>query len=265
MILGIGGSESETARKEPTVSADLKQELVSKLSQAHAIEQQALQLLKKGGEIAGDEEISRIYRAHHLQTEEHARYVAERLQAHGESPSKIKDTLAQVGALGIGALAQGSPETPSLLPRVAYAFENFEIATYEMLKLLAQRAGDTETVAVADRILEEERAAAELVAGTFERALELDLGEPARTPIPGVTPLGRPSERDDSGHQGPQDFKDKGADDTIAQPPAVEDESPRGPAEENPDPGYPTDDVQPYGGEVPRPEHPQPLRHPGGS
>jgi hypothetical protein len=46
---------------------------------------------------------------------------------------------------------------------------------------------------VAERILEEE--AAELVAGTFDRALEIALGEPGRSPLTPVTPLGKPSDR----------------------------------------------------------------------
>src|SRR5436190_22301467 len=109
--------------------ADIQHELVKHLTEAHAMERQAMQLLEKGAQIAGDEEISRIYRAHLLQTQEHERYLSERLRARGESPSTIKDIAMQVGAIGIGALAQAAPETPILLPRVAYAFESLEIAT----------------------------------------------------------------------------------------------------------------------------------------
>jgi ferritin-like metal-binding protein YciE len=188
------------------MSAEAKQALVKYLTEAHAMEKQALQLLEKGAQLAGDEELGRIYRAHRLQTEEHAR-VAERLEALGESPSALKDAALQARALGIGALTQASPDTPILLPRLAFALENLEIATYELIARLARRAGDEETAGTAERILEQEKAAAELVAGTFDRALELGLGEPARAPLPGVTPIGSPSERDNSGHQGPQDFK----------------------------------------------------------
>lgn len=244
--------------------ADAQRELVKHLTEAHAMESQALQLLEKGAQIAGDEEISRIYRAHRLQTEEHRRYVAERLEAHGESPSRIKDAVMQAGALGIGALAQASPETPILLARVAYAFENLEIATYQLIKMLAGHAGDEDTVAVAERILEQEEAAAELVAGTFERALELGLGEPVRAPLPGVTPLGRPSQREANGHQGPQEFKDVSSDEPLGEPPRVETPTSPGASEENPAPGYPTGETEPYGGEVPSPEHPERIEHPAG-
>jgi ferritin-like metal-binding protein YciE len=192
------------------MSHEIEDQLVSCLSNAHALEKQAILLLERGAMIVGDEEIARIYRAHKLQTEEHERYVSERLQAHGESPSRTKDMAAQAGALGIGALAQMAPDTPLTLATTAFAFEHAEIATYRLLGRLAQRAGDEETAVVARRILEEEEAAAELVQGTFERTLDLVLGEPARSPLPGVTPLGAPSERPAADqHEGPQDYKNR--------------------------------------------------------
>lgn len=229
-----------------------EEQLVKYLTEAHAMEKQALLLLARGADIVGDEEVARIYRAHRLQTEEHERYVSERLQALGASPSKLKDIAMQAGALGIGAVAQAAPDTPIRLATTAFAFENLEIATYRLIGQLAQRAGDEETAAVARRILEQEEAAAELVAGTFPRMVELALGEPGRSPLPGVTPLGRPSDRpqDEAGHEGPQSFKDMGADEPVAQPPDIE--SPTQAEREHelstPEPGHPAGDVDPMGG-----------------
>jgi ferritin-like metal-binding protein YciE len=81
------------------------------------------------------------------------------------------------------------------LATTAFAFENFEVASYRILRHVAERAEDQETVSVVDRILEQEEAAAELVAGTLDRALEVALGDPAESPLIPVTPLGKPSER----------------------------------------------------------------------
>ena len=204
--------------------ADVEEQLVKYLSEAHAMEKQALLLLSRGADIVGDEEIARIYRAHRLQTEEHERYVSERLEAHGESPSKVKDIAAQAGAVGIGSLAQAAPDTPTRLAATAFAFENYEIAMYRVIASLAERAGDAQTRSVAQRILEQEEAAAELVAGTFDRSLEITMGEPPRSPVPSLTPLGKPSQRSpgDPAHRGPQDYKDKPADEPVAQPPDIE-------------------------------------------
>jgi ferritin-like metal-binding protein YciE len=190
-------------------------ELVKYLSEAHAMEKQALALLSRGAEIVGDEEVAGIFRAHELQTKEHVRYVAERLEAHGESPSRLKDVAMHAGGLGLGMIAQAVPDTPIRLATVAFAFENLEIAAYQVLRDIAGRAGDAETSEVIDRILEQEEAAAELVAGAIPRVVELALGEPANSPLPSVTPLGKPSERGGLhpvGHQGPQSFKDTPAD-----------------------------------------------------
>jgi ferritin-like metal-binding protein YciE len=161
-----------------------EQELVKYLSEAHAMEKQALTLLSRGAKIVGDEEVARIFRAHELETREHARYVAERLEAHGESPSSLKDAAMKAGALGIGMIVQALPDTPIRLATASFAFENLEIAAYQVLREIAGRAGDAETIAVIDRILEEEEAAAELVAGAIPRMVELALDERASSPLP---------------------------------------------------------------------------------
>src|SRR4051812_35147925 len=177
------------------MATDAKKELVKGLIRAHALEKQAIRLLEAAEHIAGDNEIAAIYRAHLLQTKEHERYVAERLDALGESPSRVRDAASQAGALAIGAVVQALPDTPVRLAQAAFAFESLEVATYRFLRGLAQRAGDPETVAAVERILEEEEAAVELVAGTFDRALEVTLGEPPSSPLIPVTPIGKPSER----------------------------------------------------------------------
>lgn len=237
----------------------LERELVKYLSEAHAMEKQALLLLDRGADIVGDEEIARIYRAHRLQTQEHERYIAERLQAHGESPSKTKDMAMQAGALGISLVAQAAPDTPVRLATTAFAFEHMEIAAYRMIERLARRAGDEETVAAVSRILEEEEAAAELVAGTIDRTLELVLGEPPRSPVPPVTPLGKPSEREPqpAEHEGPQSYKDVPADEPVSQPPHIDTPTERGHSVTSPEPGHPVGETTPYGDGIPSPEHPE--------
>jgi ferritin-like metal-binding protein YciE len=239
----------ETSTEEAMMAKNLERELVKYLSEAHAMEKQALQLLDKGADMVGDEEVARIFRAHRLQTQEHERYVAERLQAHGETPSKAKDLGMQAGALGIGLIAQAAPDTPVRLATTAFAFENLEIAAYRLIEGIAARAGDEGTVAVARRIREQEEAAAELVAGTFDRALELALGEPARSPLPPLTPLGKPSEREQAAteHEGPQSFKDHSPDEPVSQPPHIDTPTERDEHFASPGVGHPAGATRPYG------------------
>jgi ferritin-like metal-binding protein YciE len=154
---------------------DLGQQLQKYLADAHALEQQALQLLQKAQDIGGDPELERLYSEHLGETRGHEGLVTERLEALDASPSRLKDAAMRLGALNWGAFFKAQPDTPGKLAAFAYAFEHLEIAGYEMLKRVAQRAGDEDTVQLADRILGEERAAAGKIAGAFERAAEASL------------------------------------------------------------------------------------------
>jgi ferritin-like metal-binding protein YciE len=146
------------------------------LTDAHAIEAQAIQLLDKGSSIAGSPELSAAYEQHLNETREHESLIKGRLEARGESTSKLKDAALSLGALNWGGFFGAQPDTPAKLAGFSYAFEHLEIASYELLRRVAQRAGDTETVMIAERILAQERAAAQKVHALFEPALEAALG-----------------------------------------------------------------------------------------
>jgi len=165
-------------------AGDIESELVSYLRDAHAIEAQALQLLETGPEIAGFDELADVFRQHLEETREQDRLVKERLEAHDASPSRFKSTGLRIGGLNIGGFFKAQPDTPVKLAGFAFAFEHLEVAGYELLKRVAERAGDRETAAVAQRIANEERRAAERVAATWDAAVDTTLreltGGPAR-------------------------------------------------------------------------------------
>jgi ferritin-like metal-binding protein YciE len=165
----------EASLAEKGTEADLGEDIVKYLADAHAIEEQAIQLLERGRKIAGDPELARLYEGHLEETRDQQRRVEARLEALGGSPSKLKDAAMRLGALNWGAFFQGQPDTPGKLAAFAFAFEHLEIAGYELLKRVAQRAGDAETVELASAIAAEERAAAEKIAGMFDRAVEASL------------------------------------------------------------------------------------------
>lgn len=154
---------------------DLPEQLGKYLADAHAIEAQAIQLLSKGSELAGDPELARAFEEHLVQTKVHSQLVEARLEALGDSPSRIKDAVLRIGALNWGGFFAAQPDTPAKLCAFAYAFEHLEIAGYELLKRVAQRAGDAEAVSVAERILSEERAAAATLASLLPPALDASL------------------------------------------------------------------------------------------
>jgi ferritin-like metal-binding protein YciE len=103
--------------------------------------------------------------------------VSERLEALGASPSTIKDMAQKGGAMLGGVVAKAAPDTTGKLAIQAYAFEHLEIASYRMLKVVAERAGDQETAQVAARILEQEHEAASKLDGLLEQVAEYDLRE----------------------------------------------------------------------------------------
>jgi ferritin-like metal-binding protein YciE len=149
---------------------DLGEQLRKYLADAHAIEEQAIGLLERGPKLAGSEHLAQIYAEHLDETRDHAELVQERATALGGGTSSLKDAALRLGALNWGAFFQGHPDTPGKLAAFAFAFEHLEIGGYEQLKRVAERAGDDETVQLVDRILVQEREAAQRIAGVFDEA-----------------------------------------------------------------------------------------------
>jgi ferritin-like metal-binding protein YciE len=148
---------------------DLGEQLVKYLADAHAIEQQAVQLLEAAPDLVDDEVLAQIFRQHLAETRLHQERLEQRLEAHGASPSLVKDAALRAGGLNLGGFFGAQPDTTTKLAGFAFAFEHLEIAAYELLRRVAERAGDRETVEVVDRTLAEEREAAEKIAATWNR------------------------------------------------------------------------------------------------
>ena len=151
---------------------DYREELKKYLAEAHAMEQQSLQALRAAEKAAGDPQLEALYRGHVKETEEHLRLIEERLEATGGSRSVAKDLAGRLAATGLGVGVVGQRDTPARLVAVAYGLESFEIASYELLGRVAERAGDDDTVAAVDTILVNERQAAEKLAASYDLALE---------------------------------------------------------------------------------------------
>lgn len=156
---------------------DLTSQLVKYLADAHAIEKQSEKLLETAPELAGAPELRSAYEEHLSETREHIRLLEARLEALGGSPSAIKDAALKLGALNWGMFFGAQPDTPAKLAAFAYAVENLEVAAYEMLRRVAERAGEEETARTAEKILGQERAAAEKLHSHFDVALDASLRE----------------------------------------------------------------------------------------
>ncbi len=158
-----------------TDPAELDEQLTKYLADAHAIEAQSLRLLDRAPELAGADSLAQAYAGHRVETEDHLKRVGERLHARGSSPSRVKDAVLALGGLNWSAFFQVQPDTPAKLAAFSYAFEHLEIGAYEMLRRVAERAGDEETRQLAVSILAQERSAAERLRSLFETALDASL------------------------------------------------------------------------------------------
>jgi ferritin-like metal-binding protein YciE len=156
---------------------ELGKQLNKYLADAHAIEQQAAQLLKKAPQLAGAKELANAFEEHLEQTHRHTELVEGRLSARGSSPSTLKDAALRLGAINMGMFFKAQPDAPAKLAAFAYAFEHLEVAAYELLKGVAARADDEETVSAATTVLVDERAAAATIHDLFDHALDSSLEE----------------------------------------------------------------------------------------
>jgi ferritin-like metal-binding protein YciE len=155
----------------------IQEQLTKHLTDVHSIEEQALEQLRKAPDIAGDEELSRVFREHLTETEGQERRVRQRLAAREAEPSKLKDVVARAGGFGMVLFARSQPDTPGKLTAHAFSYEHLELSAYDLLALVADRAGDAETAETARSIREEESAMAGRLAANFDRAVAASLRE----------------------------------------------------------------------------------------
>ena len=160
---------------------DLKQELVKYLADAHAIEAQSLELLKRGRKIAGDGDLAKALSDHLAETESHQTLLEARLAANGGSPNALKDATLRIGALNWGGFFAAQPDTPAKLAGFAFAVEHLEIGAHELLSRVAERAGDAETARVVREIIDQERGAAASIRALFGQAVDAALEQQAVT------------------------------------------------------------------------------------
>jgi ferritin-like metal-binding protein YciE len=154
---------------------DIQGQLVKHLTDVHSIEEQALVQMRRAPEIAGDEQLAETFRRHLGETEGHERRVRDRLAAHDAKPSKLKDLAGKAGGMPMVLFARSQPDTPGKLVAHAFSYEHMEEAAYEIVRRVAERAGDADTAAVALTIGDEERLMSERLESSFDLAVEASL------------------------------------------------------------------------------------------
>jgi len=165
------------AMRRRAMADELKAQLVKHIDEAYALEQNVLRMLDGMISTTEDPEIEQALKDHKLQTEQHAAKMEKRLRAHGASPSIVREAGGILGALMKSVVDLARPEKAGRNARDGYATEHLEIASYELLSRIAERAGDEETAAAAREILQDERQMASTIERNWDRFAELSLEE----------------------------------------------------------------------------------------
>jgi ferritin-like metal-binding protein YciE len=174
VVLGRTIGEFELRRVRVT---DLISQLIKHIDEAHAMEQTVEKLLDGMLQTTDDPEIVDRLEHHRLETQHHAATMRRLLEAHDAQPSVVRQAAGILEALMKMPLDMVRGEKSGRNARDGYASEHLEIASYELLKRVAMRAGDEETVRACDEILEQERAMAAFFEANWDRFAELSLRE----------------------------------------------------------------------------------------
>jgi ferritin-like metal-binding protein YciE len=163
-------------RRRP-MQEELKAQLVKHIDEAYAMEQDVLRMLDGMISTTDDPEIKQALQQHRLETQGHADRMEKRLAAHGASPSMVREAGGIVGALMKSVVDLARGEKAGRNARDGFATEHMEIASYELLARIAERAGDADTAADARAIVAEEQKMADAIQANWDRFAELSLRE----------------------------------------------------------------------------------------
>jgi ferritin-like metal-binding protein YciE len=138
----------------------LHDQLVKHIDEAISMEEGVKRLLDGMIATTDDPQVLDLLEHHKVETEQHSQRLRRRLEAHGATPSLVREATGILGALAKLPLDLVRGEKAGRNARDGYATEHMEIAAYQLLERIATRAGDEETAEVARQNRAEEEAMA---------------------------------------------------------------------------------------------------------
>jgi ferritin-like metal-binding protein YciE len=155
----------------------LNDQLVKHIDEAIAMEESVKRMLDGMIQTTDDPGVIDLLEHHKVQTEQHSQRLRARLEAHGASPSIVREATGILGALAKLPLDMVRGEKAGRNTRDGYATEHIEIASYQLLERIAIRAGDAETAEVARLNRADEEAMARKLDEHWDHFAELSLRE----------------------------------------------------------------------------------------
>lgn len=142
---------------------------ITSLRNAHALEEQALQVMERQVErVEHYPEMEQALRLHIEETKLQRQRIEEALSSFGESTSSLKETV--MGLFGNMAAIAHSPAQDEILKNTFanHALENYEIAAYKSLLVVAEAAGHAPSLSGFRQSLSEEQAMAQKMSDLAE-------------------------------------------------------------------------------------------------
>ena len=155
----------------------LTEQLIRHIDEAYAMELNVARMLDGMISTTDDPEILDALEHHKMQTQGHADRMKARLEAHDATPSGVRQVGGILQAMAKMPLDMVRGEKSGRNARDGFATEHMEIASYELLRRIAQKAGDEETDRIAREIISEEQAMAKTISENWDKFAELSLRE----------------------------------------------------------------------------------------
>ncbi len=162
--------------KEETMGS-ITEQLTKHIDEAIAMEENVRRMLDGMIGTMDDPQVVDLLEQHKAETEQQSQRLRRRLEAHGASPSMVREVGGIIGAIAKMPLDLMRGEKAGRLARDAYTTEHMEIASYQLLERVAHRAGDEETAEVARQNRAEEEAMARKLDELWDLFAELSLRE----------------------------------------------------------------------------------------
>ena len=147
-----------------TSSEDIRSIFVTGVRNAHALEKEAIQILSRQIErLENYPEMEAIVRRHLEESKQHEERIDQVLEGLGTDRSVLKDLATQI--MGNAAAIAHAPAADEILKNTFanHAFENYEIAAYKALIVMAEAAGESRFVPLHPQNLTEDENAARLI------------------------------------------------------------------------------------------------------